>query len=61
MIVNLPYLMSYLLMFCGCLPWVSLLCVIVLFPDYTHLFLEAMTKKTIDSIALHYLEHIAPV
>ena len=34
------------------MPWVSLQCVIVLlFPDYTHLLLDAMTKKIIDSIA----------
>ena len=31
--------------------WVGLQCVIVLFPDHTHLLLEAMTMKIIDSIA----------
>ena len=33
-------------------PWVDRQCVIVLFPDHTHLLLEAKTKKKIYSIAL---------
>ena len=32
-------------------PWVGLQCAIVLFPDHTHLLLEAMTMKIIDSVA----------
>ena len=39
--------------------WVGLECVTVLFPDHTHLLLEAMTNK--EMILLHYLERIASV
>ena len=39
-----------LLMFCSSSS--GAICVIVLFPYYTHLLLEAMTKKNNDSIAL---------
>ena len=34
------------------MPWVGLQCVYVLFPDHTHLLLEAMTMKIFDFIAL---------
>ena len=34
------------------MPWVGLQCVILLFPDHSHLLFEAMTMKNIDSIAL---------
>ena len=55
MIVNQPCLMSC---YCLCsvalprMPWVCLQCMIVLFPDLTHLLLEAMAMKILDSIAL---------
>ena len=33
-------------------PWIGLQCVVVLFPDHTHLLLEVMTMKIIYSLPL---------
>ena len=34
------------------MPWVGLQCVIVLFPNHTHLLVEAMANEITDYIAL---------